>query len=212
MSLSLSTALRAGLVLAAASLALPAYAGTVYQSATATANPQGGFAIEGDGTSDNSRFIGAAFEVLQPTLVSDIGGNFRNSRGSIFGEIIALSGLNSFPSVAAGDLESIALGHIVISPAQDGDASGALSVMLEPGTYGVLFGSGLFGATGTSSLTFGNDDVGSPTLFENNFDLGYDVFPADGIRIFVDGQVPEPATLALLGFGVASLFSLRRRA
>src|SRR5262245_40553597 len=156
MSLSLSTALRAGMVLASTSLALPAYAGTCYQAATATANPQGGFAIEGDGTSDNSRFIGAAFEVLQPTLVSDIGGNFRNSRGSIFGEIIALSGLNSFPSVPAGNLDSIALGHIVISPAQDGDASGALSVMLEPGTYGVLFGSGLFGATGPSSLTFGN--------------------------------------------------------
>ena len=43
------------------------------------------------------------------------------------------------------------------------DITEPLSVVLVPGSYGVVFGSGLFGAAGNGGLGFDNTTIGSPS-------------------------------------------------
>ncbi len=218
MKLSLSAALSAALVLGAVAAVQPARADIVYQSATATGALDGGYAVQGDGTTDNSFFIGAAFTLAAATHITDIGGNFivsnGGSSGSIFGEIVSLASLSAVPSATVEQLAGLALGDVVFTPTQDGDNSAALSTTLAAGTYGVLFGSGLFGADGFASLSFDNAPVGSASLFQNQFDSGWSAFGDPTVRLFVDGtatDVPEPASLALLAGGLALAGVGRRR-
>jgi hypothetical protein len=219
LTLSLSTTLRAGLLLGAAALANPAQADVIYQSATAGASPaQGGFVAQGDGTSGGSNIIGGVFNLTETTIISDIGANFLvsapgSSSGPIFAEIVQLAAGAKFPGVSVENL--VPLARVVFSPTADGDNSTPLSLVLEGGTYAVLFGGNATDATGFATLSDGNTPVGSPSLFEDNFNGAanpWDTFAPLDTRIFVDGtEVPEPATLTLLGAGLAMFGVTRRR-
>lgn len=96
-----------------------------------------------------------SFSVDERTHVTGIGANFKDifaSSGKIFGAIIELA-----PSGLPSD-ESMTLDTVLASTAFapgifDGDAVVPLELTLEPGTYAVVLGSGMFGATGTRYLT-----------------------------------------------------------
>jgi PEP-CTERM motif len=217
MNLSLQTTLRASLLLAAA-LATPAKADIIYQSATAGSSPNGGFVVQGDGTTNGSNIIGGVFSVTQTSQVEDIGGNFitsapGSSSGPIFGEIVAVPNGASAPAQSIENL--VALARVVFTPTTDGDFKAALSVLLGPGTYAVLFGGNLTDASGFATLSDGNTPVGSPSLFEDNFGAAdpspWDNFAPADTRIFVDGTIPEPASLTLLAAGLGMLGLARRR-
>jgi hypothetical protein len=77
-------------------------------------------------------------------------------------------------------------------------------VTLSAGTYGIVFGSGAFGADGWGGLGDGNNSVGSPnffTFFQPDGDA-WEAASMDGARITISG-VPEASTWAmiLIGFG-----------
>lgn len=180
----------------------------VYQSAafvdyTTSAEPGGYFL-------DNTQSIGAAFQITQATDVTSIGGYFTQySADSIFGAIAPLASLASMPSAG---IDTNALAHVVFTPTGT-DQLVSMSVHLDPGFYGVVFGSGLWGTTGTSALVSGQDGANSQ-LFSGT-GTGWNTFAAADVSIEVDGTVtpvPEPSESALMVGGLAALgLVLRRR-
>lgn len=225
MSYVVSKALPAAVILALATLANPARADVLlYQTANVDPNAlindntlvlQGDGTTAGNGFSGGSVFIGADFTVTAPTTISSIGASFGDTAvtagsGAIFGAIVSVDPTTGLPTQPIETLSTITLADAVFTPATDGDTSVSLDVTLQPGTYGLVFGSGLFGATGVADLLHGEDTVGSPSIFEN-FYAPFAVDPNDtDVRLFLTA-VPEPASIAMLAGGVLTLAGMRRR-
>ena len=159
--MGISTALRASAVFAAMIATVPAYAdGELFR--TATTDPDAissdvTFTLQGDGTTPNSLFFGADFTLAQATHIGAIGAAFANTATTssdgngneeIFGAIVSVNPTTGLPSQTIENLASITLGNAAFTPTTDGDTTVALPLLLGPGTYAVVFGSGLFGATG----------------------------------------------------------------
>ena len=214
-----------GAFLGIASLALPAQA-DVLLFQTATLDPtalvndntivlQGNGTTAGDGVFGGSLFLGADFTVAAPTTITGIGASFADTgltlgTGAIFGAIVQVDPITGLPTQPVENLTSITLGHAVFSRTTDDDATASLSVVLPAGTYGLVFGSGLFGAAGVADLLHGNDTVGTPSIFENDF-APFTQDPSDtDVRLFVTAA-PEPASLAILFSAGAVLTAVRRR-
>src|SRR6185369_4834197 len=83
------------------------------------------------------------------------------------------------------------------------DVSVPLSVVLSPGDYALVIGTGLFGASGAGVLATNNTSLGASYLTWNGSSwtncCNADVVP----RLVVYGTtaVPEPTTIALVGVG-----------
>ncbi len=209
--------LLAGVVFGCAALAAaaPAHADVILQTASFSGNDPGDYPVLGDGTNGNSRFIGARFSVSGQTEITsvDIGlGEFGS--GTIFAAIVPLSGTNAVPSVDPASLASIALGSVLLTvPNGTSDVSGALSVDLAAGDYAVVFGSGLFGASGVGPVSDGNTPIGNSSLFTSLFGPDWFALDDSGIRVEVDGTpIPEPSSLSLLAVGgLLATVAIRRK-
>ena len=104
----------------------------------------------------------------------------------------------------------------MFNPLNTGDSTAELDLLLEPGSYAVIFGSGLFGADGFDSLSANGTDTpeGEGSYFFFNATSGlWSNASSPGERLFVRGSVvPEPAMLPLfLAFAVSFSGGRRRR-
>lgn len=202
-----------------------AHAAKVFESAT---GPFDAWACcVGSGISD-TQFIGASFAISQATKVDAIGGHFNNFGdnpdfglgGTVFGAIVKL-GSDGLP---VGDLSRIdgVLAHKVFTPQSGVDSQTSIDVTLQPGQYGLVFGSGLFGADGRSTLTF--VQPGEATSSEGAvMAINDSSFPTWGwmddqpnrYRVFVSGalvsSVPEPQSWLMLAMGGAGVGLIHRR-
>jgi hypothetical protein len=208
--------LRTVLFATAACIALSsgANAAILLETASFTGNDPGDYIVQGDGTNGNNRFIGASFTLTHAADITSIGlGLGRYSSGAIFAAIVPLDTATAFPSVYPASLASIALGSVVFSvPSTTTDFSTLFTLHLAAGNYGIVFGSGLFGASGFAAITDGNDTIGAPILFQNLFGADWLSQSADGIRIVVEGtELPEPSSIAVLGMSLLGLGLVRRR-
>ena len=191
----------------------PASASTIFETAAYTGQDTGEYILH------DADFIGAAFTLTSTTNITGIGAQFGGfPSGDIFGAIVSLSGPDAFPTGASTDLASIALGHVLFSvpEATAIDVTAPLALTLGPGTYGVVFGSGQFGATGFAGLGWENTPVGDPNMFRSLFSDDWEAFNDPGVRMFVEGdavsETPLPAALPLFATGLAGLgFVARRR-
>jgi len=200
-------------------IVVPAKADTVFQTATYTGVDNGEFVIQS--TPNFMRFVGASFTINQQTDITGIGAQFGGfPSGTIFGAIVPLASLTALPAGSPSQLESISVADVEFSVSGGiHDILQPLSVTLNPGTYGVIFGSGLFGTSGFAGLGDGNATVGSPNFFDFQQVASPDwkVLNADGVRLFVEGNVvtavPEPSTWAMmiLGFAGIGVMTYRRR-
>lgn len=206
-------------------LAGPARADVVlYQTATLDPNAVANdntFVLQGDGTtagngfSGGSLMFGADFTVVGGATITGIDAAFADtattaSSGAIFGAIVPVDPATGLPTQPVETLASGTLAEVVFTPTTDGDTTLALSVTLPAGEYGVVFGSGLFGATGVADLLAGNDTVGSPSVFVNDF-APWAADPSDtDIRLFVTAA-PEPGSLAMLLTAATMLTGVSRR-
>ena len=186
-----------------------------------------------DGQTDGAtfgdfQFIGLRFFVPSTVTTETIGGHLGGLGGvDVFGAVVALSGTADFPDssdLSTPDVRGAA--RIVLSPSgapsRSQVFSAPLEVKLNPGWYGLVFGSGLFGATGTGMLTMDNFPrtgqcfFGSGGLTRPDFVYQDGCFSVNRLYAFVDAQsqsapTPEPSTLLLLGSSVAVVVRRRRR-
>ncbi len=165
-----------------------------------------------------SVFNGVRFEVSVPVLTSQVGGHFVGSlgtTGTFFGAIVELDDVNDFPD--SDDLSTPdVLGSTVLAfPEPSAEVFGNLEVLLNPGWYALVFGSGLFGASGDGAMVLNNPDIGDPSYIAYVSSRWKNLAPTDGIefkdyRFVVKGTIiPEPSTLYLSLLLLVTLFLFR---
>lgn len=218
--MELFTRIRAAAIIGALALAAPfaAHADTIVETATLS-DDSGDYTV----IPATSRFFGATFTLSQKTELTSVGfGYGRFGGGTVFAAIVPVDPSTGFPLADAPDLEASALAFTLINePAvfdlsQIGDATAALSLTLDPGTYAVVFGAGLFGAAGTGTFSE-SDQLGAQNMFTSFFGSDWEGFSSanSSVRLLLDGDVvadtvPEPMTLVLMLTGLLGVAFLAR--
>ncbi|MBT3534832.1 MAG: hypothetical protein HN478_13195 [Rhodospirillaceae bacterium] len=144
------TAIAAAALCVIAVTSSAARAALIYESATGDFD-----AVVGGGTGVNAnQYIGAAFSLNQQSTIDAIGGHFgtfSGAGGSLFGALVALNS-SGFPSSTGLSFDTV-IASTVFTPTLGSDFLTPLSTVLNAGTYGVVFGSNMFGAAGSHTLT-----------------------------------------------------------
>jgi hypothetical protein len=183
----------------------------------------------GDISIMKDQMVGARFHVNATTTIDHIGGALSLDATSypgnrmLFGAIVALadSPWGVVPSGSPYQLAPLAV--TTFTPPGEYDERQLvllpLSATLEPGDYGVVFGTGLFGATGLGAMFTTNVPSPAGTFFVSyhNYDWNLNLGdPSERSYCFVvtGTTVPEPGSIVLLLIGVlgaAGYFWRRQR-
>ncbi|QDU58916.1 hypothetical protein [Aeoliella mucimassa] len=166
-------------------------------------------------------FSGVRFELAHTVATSKIGVHLVGSSVSLdtcFGAIVALEDQADFP-----DSENLStpdvLGHTIIPfPEVSKEVFGELDLVLAPGWYAIVLGSGLFDTTGNGAMPLNNPDLGSPDYVARQLGAGWfdlsdlsDVRQFDDYRFTLVGQaIPEPNTLLMGLIGLGLMRTLQR--
>ncbi len=206
----------------------------LYESATPGTTEQtvGGLVINTGLPFGNApSWLGARFELDQPAIATRIGGHLyripsdfnsvdANTNRLIFGALLKLDHINDLPTIAMDgqdipvlDQSEILAVSLFEPPFPSSEGSVEIDpVLLAPGAYAIMFGSGLFGAEGGAAMALGNNLTATPSMF--GF-LGRDVIPlaSQDMQFLLIGipLVPEPMTGLVLCLGMACLLNAQWR-
>jgi hypothetical protein len=209
---------RATLVLAALALLLggsgPARAGFILET-----SPLG--VTNGGTTLSSNQFLGARFTLTQSYHITSLGGHIKGLSGTDRTLFVAINQITS-PSIFPNDVNlSDAIFDAVLTapyndmgpyPQQVPETDVSTDFVLGPGTYSIMFGSGLFGATGSGWMPVPISSYGTPSYFYRNDNRTGTQSFSDGDfgggRFVVQGDpvtLPEPASIALFGTAIATI-------
>jgi hypothetical protein len=186
-------------------------AAVIYESATYVQTGEGGLPINCDQTA-----LGSRFHLDQPVEVTSVGGHLgadRANEGTFFAAIASIGGPDAYPSGTPVDLSELAAFTLFVPAYPSSDFRIALSAVLEPGYYAVIFGTNSLGAADglgympIEQQTILPGNLGGMFWAVDNNQWGPFELPA---RFVVEGTVvPEPCTCVLLSFG-GLLLAIRR--
>ncbi|NOZ38880.1 MAG: hypothetical protein GXP24_01470 [Planctomycetes bacterium] len=160
----------------------------------------------------NSSYQGVRFELTQPVVTTQVGGHFvapPNSDSVFFAAIVELDNAIDFPDSEDLSTPDVLGTNLLAFPEPSGEVWADLELSLNPGWYALVFGSGLFGASGTGGAIRNSIGIDSPDYigFQSGFGWGARV---PGKRFVIKGTiVPEPTSF-VLAFS-ASLFLLAQK-
>src|SRR3972149_918160 len=146
-------------------------------------------------------FVGVRFQVSQNVEASRVGGHFVGgfSDTSFFCAIIQLTDELDFPNSLDLSTPDVVGTSLLTFPESSDDVFGSLSVDLQPGWYAVVFGSGLFGATGRGGALANNADIASPSYIVGQsdgewFNRSTLTLVKGGFRFVVEGRIDRKST------------------
>jgi hypothetical protein len=119
-----------------------------------------------------SQYVGWRFETSQTLDVERIGGHllsFPDEPGDIFAALIRLQSINSVPMGAPFTPEEVVATTTFRPTFPSAEVFTPLSATLTPGSYALVFGTGLFGATGAGALHNGDDQPDIPPTNLSSF-------------------------------------------
>ena len=146
-------------------------------------------------SSIGTNFRATRFEVTRQTLINEVGAWMSNGSGQVFAAIVTLDGPSANPlPITHPDFPASVVGSTLIdvaaaTEAYSGDFDG---LSLAPGHYALIFGSGLFGATGSANMMGVADQIVKPghLFWTGSFWTHLD---NQHFRIFLQGFLPELA-------------------
>jgi hypothetical protein len=169
-----------------------------------TPNYFGGLSIYQD------QFLGARFELSSGATIDGVGGHmFRTGIGNLelFGALVALTSLDDVPDSVNLSTPDVLAFTTFEPPVQSNDVIAPIGPIDVPaGYYAVVFGSGLFGATGTGGAPDNNAPNDATALYNLKYQAGFgwDRIGNRGVRFTAYGTIPEPsAMMSMLAGGVA---------
>jgi len=207
------------------------FAEVIYESATIGPGAGGGAGIF------NTQFIGSRFSITETVEVTSIGGHMGGG-GTLFGAIVELPGGAGLPAGSPFTGGEVLASTVFTFVFPNQDVSVPLSVILPPGDYALVFGTGLFGASGSGGNGGAGvntpEGVGSFFLWNNvnwqnggidgrftvngnvleDVPVGGTILPIDTTALLVAGaQTISPwlilGVLAAVGIGIA-VFTIKR--
>jgi len=208
-----------------------AFSTIIYESALLGQTGINGGAAIGPITSTNQFMLGSRFSISNNTQITAVGGHMSNSslnnglfdpNEKIYGAIVSLGSPSAFPSFLPSEIETNVLAVTTFIPgvilSSSRDLRVPLSVLLGPGDYALIFGTGLFSTNGSAAMPQNNPVLPNASFFLGTTDDFWNplfIFNPLPIRFVVEGDVapavPEPSTLLLLVSGLAGLAAWRRR-
>lgn len=171
---------------------------------------------------DDEQFWGTRFEITQTTRVGEVGGWMRLGDGQIFAAVVELDGPADDPPPADSpafidDVVDTVL--IDAASAQDAYTGDFGNLELGPGHYALVFGSGLFDASGSAGLLAIDDQIVHPGALAW---VGGSWFDAGGpeFRLWLEGTVDPIAVVpddvdfgtAVIGYPEAAGVTIDHRA
>ena len=160
------------------------------------------------------QFVGTRFLLDDSVHIDAVGATLSSvtDGSSFFMGIIQLNGINDLPMGDPFTPEELIATTVITAGVAVDDYMAPIDLILTPGYYGLIIGSGMYGTTGTGSMP--SDNTGSsfsrsrigPDDWTNWGDYGR------GNRFLLEGNViPEPSSALLTIFGVVALTLLKNR-
>ena len=119
-----------------------------------------------------SQFIGWRFQIADPLAVEQIGGHLLSlpdEPGDIFAAIVRLDSIDAVPHGAPFDADEIVATTTFRPTFPSSEIFVPLSTTLSPGAYTLVYGTGLFGATGAGAAHNGDDQPDIPPTNLSSF-------------------------------------------
>ncbi len=112
-----------------------------------------------------AQFVGWRFETSVPLSVEQVGGHmlsFPDEPGEIFAAIVRLPSIDAMPQGTPFTPEEVVATTTFRPPFPSNEVLTPLSAALRPGAYALVYGTGLFGATGAGAMHNGPDQPDIP--------------------------------------------------
>jgi len=163
----------------------------------------------------STQFLGSRFSITDTVSVDNVGGHlYHFDAGNLFASIVSLSSPTALPTGTPFNTGELMASTTFSGALLSSDVLIPLSVTLAPGDYALIFGSGLFAASGSGAMPSNNTDIsGSASYFHWRGDTSTWI---DGgftdTRFVVTGTVvPIPAAIWLFGSGLLGLIGVARK-